>query len=238
MCVIFSPEIESDRERHYKRLRDLLDSEGVELIAEKDWGLKKFAYPIKKHTSGYYSFFYFKAAKETPRKISEDFKMQEDVLRHLLIKRTIGKDINLDDLTREEMLKVETDYDAESIHDSGSEDNPEEKAVETGETNEDVIQENEPSYETPKKPEATSTEVEKEDTDTAGAEDSDQKKEKVTEDDENEVTTTEDVSKDSPEQDASDEQVTSDAEKASDEEASKEDVSKEEKPEEEEEDKE
>lgn len=120
MCVIFSPTIEQEREKHYSRLRDLLEKEGAELIAEKDWGLRKFAYPIQKHTSGFYSFYYFKAEAHVLRNISADFKIQEDVLRHMIIKKTIGKDIDLDRLAHD--VLDESDTELKKMHYSDDED--------------------------------------------------------------------------------------------------------------------
>ncbi|MBT5530853.1 MAG: 30S ribosomal protein S6, partial [Cytophagia bacterium] len=39
------------------RFKELMTQNGAEIIYEEDWGLRKFAYPIKKKTTGYYHVF-------------------------------------------------------------------------------------------------------------------------------------------------------------------------------------
>ncbi len=56
------------------------------VLSTLDWGIKEFVYPIKKKDSGLFLIFTLeldpKAAKQLPSK----FKLEEDILRHLLIK--------------------------------------------------------------------------------------------------------------------------------------------------------
>ena len=58
----------------------------LKVLKEEEWGQKVLSYPIKRENSGYYLMFGF----ECPM-INSDFEKkllaQEDVLRHLVIRR-------------------------------------------------------------------------------------------------------------------------------------------------------
>lgn len=102
MCVVFSPSIEDKRHQTYEMLRKMIKDHGGDILGEDDWGMKTFAYPMKKFGHGFYSFFYFQSPSSAPAAIANLLKMEEDVLRHMFIKRTIGKDIDLSRFNRKE----------------------------------------------------------------------------------------------------------------------------------------
>ena len=67
------------------RFKKLLSSSGGKLIHEEDWGLKKFAYPIKKKSSGYYHLFEFVASPEAVDKIETEYNRDELILRYITV---------------------------------------------------------------------------------------------------------------------------------------------------------
>ncbi|MEA3494895.1 MAG: 30S ribosomal protein S6 [Bacteroidota bacterium] len=67
---------------HFKKL---LTSNGGEIIHEEDWGLKKFAYPIKKKSSGYYHLFEFKIEPDFIQKLETEYLRNEKILRFLTV---------------------------------------------------------------------------------------------------------------------------------------------------------
>ena len=42
------------------KFKDILVSEGAEILNEENWGLKKLAYPIQKKSTGFYQLLEFK----------------------------------------------------------------------------------------------------------------------------------------------------------------------------------
>ena len=52
----------------------------------KDMGLKKLAYPIKKEVNGYYYLLTFEANKETIAELDRKTSINEDVIRHLIVR--------------------------------------------------------------------------------------------------------------------------------------------------------
>ena len=52
----------------------------------KELGEKKLAYPIKKEISGYYYVIEFEAAKDAEAEINRRVGLDENVLRHLIVR--------------------------------------------------------------------------------------------------------------------------------------------------------
>jgi len=116
LAVVFPPAIETEKEKHYEKIRKLLASLDCEMLAEDHWGRTKFAYPIKKETDGFYSFFSFKGENTVPRKIADEFRVDELILRHLLVKKPMSK------------LKKETPFQPSFENNSAPIDEPESTA--------------------------------------------------------------------------------------------------------------
>ena len=69
-----------------KKYRDLLISQGAEIIHEENWGLKKLAYPIQKKASGFYYLMEFKAEGEVVETLETAYRRDERMLRFLTVK--------------------------------------------------------------------------------------------------------------------------------------------------------
>ncbi|MBI4078793.1 MAG: 30S ribosomal protein S6 [Candidatus Levybacteria bacterium] len=57
------------------------------ITKEDVWGAKPLAYKIKRETSGYYTVLHLKAEESLDTGIEKRLVTDEDVLRHLLIRR-------------------------------------------------------------------------------------------------------------------------------------------------------
>jgi small subunit ribosomal protein S6 len=51
-----------------------------------EWGRRKLAYPIEKQTDGVYTFITFTSASSAPAEIESRLRLQENVLRYLIIR--------------------------------------------------------------------------------------------------------------------------------------------------------
>jgi small subunit ribosomal protein S6 len=56
------------------------------VVEYKELGEKKLAYPIKKELNGYYFLMQFEANKEVEAELNRKAGLDENVLRHLIIK--------------------------------------------------------------------------------------------------------------------------------------------------------
>ena len=56
------------------------------VVEYKELGEKKLAYPIKKELNGYYFVMQFVAAKEVEAELSRKAGLDENILRHLIVR--------------------------------------------------------------------------------------------------------------------------------------------------------
>ncbi len=56
------------------------------VVEYKELGEKKLAYPIKKELNGYYFLMQFEANKEIEAEVGRKANLDENILRHLIIK--------------------------------------------------------------------------------------------------------------------------------------------------------
>lgn len=77
-----------------KERKELLDSITKKItgsegkIAKEDlWGKRPLAYPIKRQTSGFYAHFEIEADPKDAKGLDKSLRLEEDVLRYLLIRR-------------------------------------------------------------------------------------------------------------------------------------------------------
>ena len=69
-----------------EKFKGVLTKAGAEIISEENWGLKKFAYPIDKKTTGFYVLIEFHAAPDTIKTLEIAYRRDEKVLRYLTVK--------------------------------------------------------------------------------------------------------------------------------------------------------
>ena len=63
----------------------LLKDTGAEIINKEIWGLRKFAYPIQKKSTGFYNLMEFKADPSAIASMETEFKRDERVMRFLTV---------------------------------------------------------------------------------------------------------------------------------------------------------
>ncbi len=88
LTLVLKPDLE-EKERN-----SLLDSmvkrltgEGGKIEKQDFWGQKELAYPIKKQTKGFFAHFQISADPKNAKGLDNILKVEEDILRYLLIRR-------------------------------------------------------------------------------------------------------------------------------------------------------
>lgn len=66
------------------KVKEVIATEG-EVEKVDVWGTKKLAYPIAKFTEGYYVLVNFKSGVEVPKEIDRNLKINENVIRHMIV---------------------------------------------------------------------------------------------------------------------------------------------------------
>ena len=69
-----------------KVYEDIIKSMKGKLTDSKNLGNKKLAYPIKKEATGYYYVFNFEATPEIVAEVDRKARIDENVLRHMIIR--------------------------------------------------------------------------------------------------------------------------------------------------------
>jgi small subunit ribosomal protein S6 len=68
------------------KFKDLITSNGCELVHEEHWGLKKLAYPIQKKSTGFYQLFEFKGDPAFVGKLETEYRRDERIIRFITVK--------------------------------------------------------------------------------------------------------------------------------------------------------
>lgn len=61
------------------------------VLKEEIWGMRSLAYPIKHQTKAFYAHYEFEAEPGTIPSLDKSIKLDEDVIRYLLVKREPSK---------------------------------------------------------------------------------------------------------------------------------------------------
>lgn len=68
-------------------VRKFLEEKSSQILQEKDWGKKRFAYPIRKFDEGHYVMLRFNTPdSKTPQELERFYRLNEQILRFLIIK--------------------------------------------------------------------------------------------------------------------------------------------------------
>lgn len=88
LTLVLKPDLE---EKERKTLLDgmmkKLTADGGKVEKEDLWGVKDLAYPIKKQTKGFYAHYQLTADPKSARGLDKILKLEEDVIRYLLVRR-------------------------------------------------------------------------------------------------------------------------------------------------------
>ena len=68
-------------------LDDVEKKVGEGKLKKDEWGARDLAYPIKKQTKGFYAHFEFEAEPKSIKGLDNSLKVEENVLRHLLVRK-------------------------------------------------------------------------------------------------------------------------------------------------------
>ena len=69
-----------------EKFKDVMTSNGAEIINEESWGLKKLAYPIQKKSTGFYQLVEFKGEPTIVDTLEVAFRRDERILRFITVK--------------------------------------------------------------------------------------------------------------------------------------------------------
>ena len=88
LTLILDPDLSSeDQKKLIEKIKKIIEDTKGKVEKTNDWGKKELAYPIKKKTMGYYFLWEIKADSGQIDKIDKKIKIEEEVLRYLILRK-------------------------------------------------------------------------------------------------------------------------------------------------------
>jgi small subunit ribosomal protein S6 len=111
-ALIFDAQLEeTEFENELQKVISLIESNSGKIVKTDRWGVRKLAYPIKKHPQGYYTFVYYEAPPDIPRMIETNLRINENCLRFMTIVPEFPFEFESEkSQSRERRGKPESDY--------------------------------------------------------------------------------------------------------------------------------
>jgi small subunit ribosomal protein S6 len=83
---ILDPDLrEEEREKIIERVKSEIRGE---VLNVEEWEKRKLAYKINRKTEGYYVVILFQTTGDTLKELDQFLKIQEGILRHMIIRKT------------------------------------------------------------------------------------------------------------------------------------------------------
>ena len=88
LTLILDPDLSSeDQKKLIEKIKKIIGDTKGKVEKTNDWGKKELAYPIKKKTTGDYFLWEIKADSQQIDKIDKKLKIEEEVLRYLILRK-------------------------------------------------------------------------------------------------------------------------------------------------------
>lgn len=68
-------------------VQDILTREGGQIVNVEEWGRRKLAYEVKKHSDGYYILVNFDLPGVKVSRVKELVILNEQIIRHMIVRR-------------------------------------------------------------------------------------------------------------------------------------------------------
>ncbi|MDD3839431.1 MAG: 30S ribosomal protein S6 [Clostridia bacterium] len=84
---ILKPDLEEEAiKAEIDKVKGVIENGGGQVTSIDEWGMRKLAYEVKKLKEGYYVFMTFDAAPELPRELERVYKINDNILRHIIVR--------------------------------------------------------------------------------------------------------------------------------------------------------
>src|SRR5437868_8722992 len=85
MFLLDTNKVAGDVPAAAEQLKQILERNHAEILANRPWDERRLSYPIKGHKKGLYYLTYFKAEGKELKNLEHDLQLAELVLRHLVL---------------------------------------------------------------------------------------------------------------------------------------------------------
>ncbi len=86
--LLFNPDMnESERQEVIEDLTKVIEEQYKgKLVAKDEWGIRELAYPVKKHTRGYYLRLEYAVPADGVAELERKIRINEDIFKFLTVK--------------------------------------------------------------------------------------------------------------------------------------------------------
>jgi small subunit ribosomal protein S6 len=92
LVLVFGADLsEKDQKNFIDNLKKEIETLKGKVEKVVDWGKKEFSYPVKKQKLGFYHILELSLPEELPSKLDAKLRIDEVLLRYLLVRRDIKK---------------------------------------------------------------------------------------------------------------------------------------------------
>jgi small subunit ribosomal protein S6 len=85
MFLLDTNKVAGDQAAAAKQLHAILEKNSAEVLASRPWEERRLAYPIRGHKKGLYYLTYFRTEGKNLATIEHDFKLNETILRAMIL---------------------------------------------------------------------------------------------------------------------------------------------------------
>lgn len=90
LMIIINPQVsETEANEIVEKAKKIVTDEKAEILNEDRLGRKKFAHPLGKNRDGFYMYMKVKAAPGVVKTITHNLKLQEPILRAMVLKTIV-----------------------------------------------------------------------------------------------------------------------------------------------------
>lgn len=83
--ILKADQPESEMETRVAKAKEIMAAYGGEVTQENHWGIRRLAYEIEHENKGNYMFLKFKSKGESIAVLDKQFRLDDQVLRHLIV---------------------------------------------------------------------------------------------------------------------------------------------------------
>lgn len=77
---------ETKRKTLIEDMKEILTSRDTTSIVMNEWGMRDLAYPIEKHTKGFYVVITAESSEEGRSEFDRMCRIKEDIIRHIIVR--------------------------------------------------------------------------------------------------------------------------------------------------------
>ncbi|MBU3956809.1 30S ribosomal protein S6 [Patescibacteria group bacterium] len=88
LVLVIDPDLaEGDQKKEIAKVKKIIEDLKGKVEKTDEWGKRELVYPIKKKNLGYYFLLAIKLPVKTPVEVDNKLKLEEKIIRHLLVKK-------------------------------------------------------------------------------------------------------------------------------------------------------